>query len=111
MKTEEAPSSSLAPRKLAPGEKRPTDTRPTHPKLSAEYDRFLAKLPELLAEHRGRYVAMEDGQILCVGDTEVGTLTKADQLRPDELILVRLVTEDQRPPESPPVLRDRIARR
>lgn len=71
-------------------------TRPSHPKLAAEHNWFLTNLPALLTQHAGRFVAIDNGEVVSVGDSEVATLTAAAHLRPGRLILVRRVAESRR---------------
>lgn len=68
-------------------------TRPTNPALGLEFDAFEFKLPELMARHAGQYVALRDGAVVAVGDTEVDALTAAHQQRPGQPVFVRLVTD------------------
>jgi hypothetical protein len=80
-------------------------TRPTHPKLALEDDAFRRMLPELLAQHRGRYVALHQGAVLAVGDTEIATLNLAYARDPGALVLVRKVTDQPEPVERLPSFR------
>ena len=79
--------------------------RPTHPKLALEDDDFRRMLPELLTEHRGRYVALHQGAVLAVGDTEIATLNLAYTREPGALVLVRKVTDQPEPIERLPLFR------
>jgi excisionase family DNA binding protein len=79
--------------------------RPTHPKLIAEWEAFNRLLPELLRHHPGRYVAVHDGAVVAVEDTEVGALTAAHTARPGVLVLVRRVTDGTDPLERIPSFR------
>jgi hypothetical protein len=76
--------------------------QPTHPKLALEDDAFRRMLPELLTEHRGRYVALYQGT---VGDTEIATLNLAYKQDPSALVLVRKVTDQPEPIERLPLFR------
>ena len=71
--------------------------RPTHPQLAAEHDAFEQLLPELLKTHRGRYVAVSNGVVAAVGDSEVDVLTRAHEADPTALPLARLVTDKPQP--------------
>ena len=82
-----------------PPDKRPKafPTRPTHPVLAAEYDAFERMLPELMKTHAGKYVALRNGAVVAVADTEVGARTAADQEVPGLPVYVRLVTDQPQP--------------
>ena len=80
-------------------------SRPTHPKLALEHDAFRRMLPDLLAQHRGRYVALHQGAVLAVGDTEIATLNLAYAREPGALVLVRKVTDQPEPIERLPSFR------
>ena len=71
--------------------------RPTHPALAAEFDAFERLLPELMKQYAGKYVALRGGKVVAVADTEVGALTTGHHQRPDELVYVRLVTDQPQP--------------
>src|SRR5205823_1592579 len=79
--------------------------RPTHPKLVAEQAAFSRLLPELLSQYRGRYVALHEGAILAVGDTEIEALNLAYTRQPEALVLVRKVTDQPEPIERLPFFR------
>ena len=79
--------------------------RPTHLKLAAEYDAFVRMLPDLLAEHPGKYVAVHDGRVVAVGDSESGVRTAARQTHPGVLVLVRRVTDQPEPIQRVPTFR------
>jgi hypothetical protein len=78
---------------------------PTHPKLALEHDAFVRMLPELLARHRGQFVAVHQGAVLAVGDTEIATLNLAYAREPGALVLVRKVTDQPEPIERLPSFR------
>ena len=80
-------------------------SRPTHPKLAAEHDAFEAMLPELMRQHAGRFVAVEGGKVVAVGDSEVGVLTAVYRANPTGHPLVRLVTDQPQPLPRLPSLR------
>jgi hypothetical protein len=81
-------------------------SRPTHPKLALEEDAFRRLLPQLLlTEYRGRYVALHQGDVLAVGDTEIATLNLAYAREPTALVLVRKVTDQPEPIERLPLFR------
>ncbi len=71
--------------------------RPAHPKLAAEHDAFERMLPELMTRYACRYVAIHDGAVIAVGDSEVEALTAAHAARPGALVLVRRVTDQPQP--------------
>ncbi len=81
------------------------ESRPTHPKLALEDDAFRRMLPELLTEYRGRYVALHQGAVLALGDTEIATLNLAYAREPAALVLVRKVTDQPEPIERLPLFR------
>lgn len=71
--------------------------RPTNPSMAAEYDAFESMLPELMERYAGKYVAIRDGKVIAVGDTEIDVLTAAHQQLPGKSIFVRLVTNQPQP--------------
>jgi hypothetical protein len=71
--------------------------RPTNPELAAEHDIFVKMLPELMTKYAGKYIALHGGSVVAVGDTEVDALTRANDLHPGVLVLVRLVTDQPQP--------------
>lgn len=71
--------------------------RPTHPKLAAEYDAFQKLLPDLMTRYAGQYVALHDGAVVAVGDSEVEVLTAAHAALPGVPVLVRKVTDQPEP--------------
>ena len=71
--------------------------RPTNPELAAEHDTFVKMLPELMTQYAGKYVALRGGAVVAVGETEVDALTRANELHPGILTLVRLVTDQPQP--------------
>ncbi len=79
--------------------------RPTNPKLATEHDAFLCMLPELLKQYPGRYVALHQGAVVAVGDTEIATLNEAHSREPGALVLVRKVTDQPEPIERLPSFR------
>jgi hypothetical protein len=72
-------------------------SRPTHPQLAAEFDAFEQKLPELMKQYAGKYVALRGGEVVAVADSEVGALTAASGPHPGELAYARLVTNQPQP--------------
>jgi len=79
--------------------------RPTHPKLAREHDAFEAMLPELMARHAGKYVAVHDGQVIAEGHSSVGVLSAAEKSHPGAYPLVRFVTDQPQPPDRLPSIR------
>src|SRR5262249_19295773 len=80
-------------------------SRPTQAKLALEDDAFRRMLPDLLAEQRGRYVALHQGAVLAVGDREIANLNLAYTRQPTALVLVRKVTDQPEPIERLPLFR------
>lgn len=72
-------------------------SRPTHPALAAEFDAFEQKLPALMKQFAGKYVALRGGEVVAVADSEVGALTAAHEQQPGELVYARLVTDQPQP--------------
>lgn len=87
---------------------RPTrmQSRPLHPELAVEHDRFVEMLPELMKTLRDKWIALKDGEIVAVGDSEVRALTAANRLRPGVMFLARKVTDQPLPIERLPILRE-----
>ncbi|MCE9564102.1 MAG: DUF5678 domain-containing protein [Planctomycetes bacterium] len=79
--------------------------RPTNPALSAEFDAFERMLPELMKQYAGKYVALRNGAVVAVGDTEVIALTAAYQQPSESLVYCRLVTDQPQPIERIPSFR------
>ncbi len=90
---------------LSPVAPPPNPHRPTHPKLAREHAAFVAMQTELLATHRGRYIAIHDGQVIGVGDSSVAVLTAAEKSHPGAFPLVSQVTDQPRYRERLPSLR------
>jgi hypothetical protein len=80
-------------------------SRPTHPALAAEFDAFEAKLPELMKQYAGKYIALHGGEVVAVGNSKTDVLTAAHQQFPGELIYARLVTDQPQPIPRIPSLR------
>jgi hypothetical protein len=83
----------------------PPAAPPTHPKLAREHDAFRAMLPDLMRDHPGRHVAIHNGEVIAVGDSTVAVLTAAERTHPGAFPLVRLVSDQPRPPERLPSIR------
>jgi hypothetical protein len=81
-------------------------SRPTHPQLAEEFDAFERMLPELMKQYAGKYIALRGGEVVAVGDSEVGALTAAHHARPGELTYARLVTDQPQPIERIPSFRE-----
>jgi hypothetical protein len=81
-------------------------SRPTHPALAAEFDAFEQKLPELMKQYAGKYVALRGGEVVEVGATKTDVLTAASHKYPGELIYARLVTDQPQPIERLPSFRE-----
>ena len=73
--------------------------------LAIRYVAFSRLLPELLSQYRGRYVALHEGAVLAIGDTEVEALNLAYSRQPEALVLVRKVTDQPEPIERLPYFR------
>jgi hypothetical protein len=84
---------------ILPPDNRPKvfPSRPTNPQLAAEYDAFERKLPELMKQYAGKYVALHGGEVVAVADSEVGALTAAYEQAPGRLVYARLVTDQPQP--------------
>jgi Family of unknown function (DUF5678) len=67
--------------------------RPTNPVLAAEHEAFECMLPQLMERFAGRYVAIRDGKVVAVGDSEIDVLTAAHQQCPGKSVYARLVTD------------------
>lgn len=82
-----------------PPDNRPKEfpKRPTHPALAAEFDAFEQKLPELMKQYAGKYVALRGGEVVVIGKTKTDVLTAAHQQFPGELVYARLVTDQPQP--------------
>jgi phosphoglycolate phosphatase-like HAD superfamily hydrolase len=65
--------------------------RPTNRVLAAEHEAFESMLPQLMERFAG-YVAIRDGKVVAVGDSEIDVLTAAHQQYPGKSVYARLVT-------------------
>jgi len=79
--------------------------RPSDPNLAAEHDAFLRLLPALMAQHAGKYVAVNGGQVVAVADSEVEVLNLAHRLFPGIKPLIRRVTTEAEPLQRLPIFR------
>ena len=79
--------------------------RPTHLKLAAEYDAFVRIDTVTGTVKITRYVAVHDGRVVAVGDSESGVRTAARQTHPGVLVLVRRVTDQPEPIQRVPTFR------
>lgn len=82
-------------------------SRPTNPQLAAEFDAFERLLPDLMRDHAGKYVALHNGAVVAVADSEVGALTVAHHQQPGRLVYARLVTDQPQPLPRITVRRER----
>lgn len=78
---------------------------PPRNKWEREYRAFLAMLPELLKTHRGKYVAVHEGQVVGSGDDKVALALRAYEKHGYVPIYVGLVAERPLPPERMPSFR------
>ena len=87
-----------------PPSDRPTafPPRPTNPALIPEHEAFERMLPANNKQYANKYVAIANGTVIAVADTEVGALTEAHKVTPGKLTLVRLVTDRPQPIERLP---------
>ena len=69
---------------------------PQLPRGEQEYQAFLRLLPELLATHRGRYVAVHDGKVVDSDSDDVALILRVQARLGYVPIHVGLVTEQQR---------------
>jgi hypothetical protein len=63
-----------------------------------EYQAFLRLLPELLKTHRGKYVAIHEGQVIESGDDRLEVIFRALEKAEGASIHVDLVSELPPPP-------------
>src|SRR5262249_3556079 len=66
-------------------------------KWEREHQAFLQLLPQLLATHRGRYVAIHDGQVVGSGDDKLALALEVLGKIGNVPIHVGLVTEEPEP--------------
>ncbi len=78
---------------------------PPKSKWEREYRAFLQMLPELLRTHRGKYVAVHEGQIVDSGDDKLDLAVKAYAKHGYIPIYVGLVAERPLPAERIPGFR------
>ena len=69
---------------------------PRDPKWEREYVAFQRLLPELLKTHRGKYVAIHDGEVVESGDDELAVVRRARQRFGNVALHVDLVAEHPR---------------
>jgi hypothetical protein len=67
---------------------------PPDDKWRREYGAFLRMLPELLKTHRGKYVAVHNGQVVASGDDKVAVALQAYREQGYVPIHVGLVTDE-----------------
>lgn len=79
---------------------------PPRNKWEREYRAFQALLPELLKTHRGKYVAVHDGQVVASGEDELEVASRVWAKYGYVPIHVDLVTEQPSPPERVPSFRE-----
>lgn len=93
---------------VLPPDNRPKvfSSRPTNPQLAAEFDAFERMLPELMKQYAGKYVALHNGEVVAVADSEVGALTAAREQHPGRMAYARLVTDQPQPIERIPSFRE-----
>ncbi len=84
---------------LLPTSNRPKQLppRPSNPDLIPEYEAFERMLPDLMRQHPGKYVALRQGVIVAIGDTEIDVMTLAHQLSPGTQVYARLVSDQPQP--------------
>jgi hypothetical protein len=70
---------------------------PPRTKWEREYRAFRQLLPQLLATHRGRYVAIHDGQVVDSGDDRLGLILRVLGKVGNVDIHVGLVSEEPEP--------------
>jgi hypothetical protein len=75
-------------------------------KWQREYDAFRRLLPELLATHLGKYVAIHDGKVIDTGDDKLTLALRVLSKVGNVDIHVGLVTEQQPPPSQSGVRRE-----
>ncbi len=84
---------------MSESEMLPAPVLPTPPetKWRREYRAFLKLQPQLLATHRGKYVAVHEGQVVESGDDNIAVAMRAYERFGYVPIYVQLVTDE--PPE------------
>ncbi len=70
---------------------------PPHNKWEREYQAFRRLLPQLLATHRDKYVAVHDGQVVDSGDDKLPLVLRVLAKVGNVAIHVGLVTEEPQP--------------
>ena len=79
---------------------------PPRSKWEREYEAFRRLLPQLLATHRGRYVAIHDGQVVGDGDDRLALALQVLAEVGNVPIHVGLVSEEPEPVSRSGVRRD-----
>ena len=72
-------------------------TAPPRTKWEREYQAFRQLLPQLLATHKGRYVAIHDGQVVDSGDDKLVLALQVLAKVGNVAIHVGLVTDEPEP--------------
>lgn len=80
--------------------------RPPRNKWEREYQAFVRLLPELLKTHRGKYVALHEGQVIESGDDRLEVIFRALEKTSGASIHVDLVSEQPPPPIRIPHYRE-----
>jgi hypothetical protein len=70
---------------------------PPRTKWEREYEAFRQLLPQLLATHRGQYVAIHDGQVVDSGDDKLALALRVLNRVGNVAIHVGLVSEEPEP--------------
>jgi hypothetical protein len=70
---------------------------PSHTKWGREYQAFQRLLPQLLATHRGQYVAIHEGKVVDSGDEKLALALRVLAKVGNVAIHVGLVTDEPQP--------------
>jgi hypothetical protein len=68
-------------------------TSPDHVAMEQEQAAFRQMLPELLRQYKDQYVAICRGEVIDHDSNQVALVVRLDQTHPDDVVLVKLVTD------------------
>ena len=66
---------------------------PDHAAMEQEQAAFHRMLPDLLRQYKGQYVAVYQGEVIDHDQDQTALVVRLDQAHPDDIVLVKLVTD------------------
>ncbi len=68
-------------------------TNPDHAAMEQEQAAFYRMLPDLLRQYKGQYVAVYRSEVIDHDRDQTALVVRLDQSHPDDIVLVKLVTD------------------